>query len=60
MTGRAWWDFASFNPDFPPNLQLTVRRIARDERYIAALALAVELFMAEVREEESALLKLAA
>ena len=60
ITGRAWWDFASFNPDFPPNLQLTVRRIVRDERYIAALALAVELFMAEVREEESALLKLAA
>ena len=60
ITGRAWWDFASFNPDFPPNLQLTVRRIARDDRYIAALALAVELFMAEVREEESALLQLAA
>ncbi len=60
ITGRSWWDFASFNPDFPESLQLTVRRIERDETYIAALALAVELFMAEVREEESALLKLAA
>jgi hypothetical protein len=31
-----------------------VRRVQRDEKYIAALALAVELFMSEVREEEAA------
>ena len=40
--------------------QLTVRRVERDEPYIAALALAVELFMSEVREEEATLLKIAA
>jgi hypothetical protein len=51
---RAWCDFVSFNPDFPPHLQLIVRRVQRDEKYIAALALAVELFMSEVREEEAA------
>lgn len=60
ITGRAWWDFASYSPDFPERLQLVVRRVPRDELYIAGLALAVELFMGEVREEESALRKLAA
>lgn len=53
ISGRAWWDFASFNPDFPPHLQLVVRRVPRDEKYIAGLALAVELFMGEVRAEEA-------
>lgn len=60
ITGRAWWDFASYSPDFPERLQLVVRRVQRDEKYIAGLALAVEVFMGEVREEESALRKLAA
>jgi hypothetical protein len=51
---RSYCDFVSFNPDFPPHLQLIVRRVMRDEKYIAGLALAVELFMSEVREEEAA------
>ena len=54
ITGRQWWDFVSFNPDFPAHLQLVVRRVPRDEKYIAGLALAVELFMGEVRGEEAA------
>lgn len=53
ISGRQWWDFASFNPDFPEHLQLNVRRVQRDEKYIAGLALAVELFMQEVRAEEA-------
>lgn len=51
ITGRKYWDFVSFNPDFPAHLQLIVRRVMRDEKYIAGLALAVELFMGEVRKE---------
>jgi hypothetical protein len=51
ITGRQWWDFASFNPDFPPHLQLVIRRVERDDIYIAGLALAVEVFMNEVRAE---------
>lgn len=58
ISGRKWWDFVSFNPDFPERLQLVVRRVVRDEKYIAALALAVELFMAEVREEHEEVLSL--
>lgn len=59
ITGRKWWDFVSFNPDFPAHLQLIVRRVQRDEKYIAGLALAVELFMNEVREETTSVLNLA-
>jgi hypothetical protein len=52
ITGRAWWDFVSYNPDFPENLQLIVRRIERDEAAIRKLADAVATFMEEVRAEE--------
>ena len=58
ITGRKWWDFVSWNPDFPDRLQLVVRRIQRDEKYITGLRLAIALFMQEVREEEAALRKL--
>lgn len=34
ITGRKWWDFVSFNPDFPENLQLKVVRVMRDEEFI--------------------------
>jgi hypothetical protein len=60
LSGRAWWDFVSFNPDFPEHLQLVVRRVKRDEAYITQLQLAVALFMHEVREEEAALRKMPA
>jgi hypothetical protein len=60
ITGRAWWDFVSYNPDFPENLQLIVRRIKRDEDAIKRLADNVAQFMAEVRAETDALSKLAA
>jgi hypothetical protein len=53
ITGRAWWDFASYNPDFPEHLQLIVRRVLRNDDYIASLELAVRLFMDEVRAEEA-------
>lgn len=51
---RQWWDFVSYNPDFPEHLQLIVRRIKRDEKAIAALAAEVAKFMQEVRNEEAA------
>lgn len=59
ISNRQWCDFVSFNPDFPPPLQLVIRRVQRDEKFIAGLALAVELFMSEVREEEAAVRKMA-
>lgn len=55
-------DFISYQPDFPGDLQLIVRRIKRDEDAIKRLADAVSKFMDEVRAEEAAVrnLKLAA
>lgn len=60
ITGRQWWDFVSYHPDFPSHLQLVIRRVQRDEKYITGLQLAVALFMSEVREEVAAMEKLAA
>lgn len=51
ITGRAWWDFVSWNPDFPAHLQLVVRRVRRDESAIDKLAAAVELFAREIDAE---------
>lgn len=49
VTGRQWWDFASFHPDFPPHLRLYVQRVERDEAYIAKLEAACLSLEAEVR-----------
>jgi len=55
ITGRTWWDFVSFCPEFPENAQLIVRTIARDSVYIDRLAAAVEAFMVEVRADAEAI-----
>lgn len=55
---REWCDFCSYQPEFPEALQLKVIRVERDERYIAGLALAVSIFMDEVRKEERAVREL--
>lgn len=48
ITGRKWWDFASFDPDMPEKAQLFIKRVLRDEEYIANLEAAVRQFLAEV------------
>lgn len=55
ITGRTWWDFVSFCPEFPENAQLIVRTIARDGDYIDRLAATVEAFMTEVRADVEAI-----
>lgn len=50
---RQWWDFVSYNPDFPEHLQLIVRRIKRDEKAIDSLKAEVTKFMQEVRKDEA-------
>jgi hypothetical protein len=42
ITGRAWWDFVSYCPGFPPYLQ----RFTRDEAFIASLSKCVDQFLA--------------
>lgn len=51
VTGRQWWDFVSYNPDFPDRLQLIVRRIKRNEDAIKKLASEVARFLGEVEAE---------
>ncbi len=60
LTGRVWWDFISWNPDFPPSLQLVIRRVVRDEAYIARLELAVRRFIVEVYAHEAELRRMLA
>ncbi len=51
VTGRKWWAFVSYNPDFPEHLQLIVRRIQRNDEAIAKLAAEVAKFAAEIDAE---------
>lgn len=51
ITGRAWWDFVSFDPRLPTNAQLIVIRVQRDEDRIAELAATVTAFLEEVDKE---------
>lgn len=47
-TGRSWCDFASFDPRFPDEMQLWVRRIDRDEAMISDIEEHAAEFLAEV------------
>ena len=49
VTGRQWWDFVSFHPDFPPHLRLYVQRVPRDDEYIERLAAACIQMEADVQ-----------
>jgi len=59
-TGRAWCDFVSYDPRFPPNLQLFVVRVPRDDAYIKALEAEIRAFLAGVDAIVERLLKRAA
>lgn len=47
-TGRAWCDFASFDPRLPLEMQLHVERVERDADLIAEIETEVTAFLAEV------------
>ena len=50
VTGRAWCDYASFNPEFPDHLSLRVMRVERDDALIAEIEAEVRRFLDEVAE----------
>jgi putative phage-type endonuclease len=54
-TERAWWDFVSYDPRFPPGLQLFIKRVERDEAAIAMMEAEVERFLYELDEKINAL-----
>lgn len=48
ISERRWWCFVSWNPDFPPELQLRMIEVKRDEAFIDRLRTGVEVFLREV------------
>jgi hypothetical protein len=60
LTGRAWWDFVSYHPEFPEALRLKITRIHANKVDLTAHELAVRLFLDEVYREEQAVRALCA
>lgn len=60
ITGRAWCDFVSYHPSFPPSLRLKIARVTMTEAGLEAHEAAVRAFLAEVDQEEAALRAMAA
>lgn len=58
VTGRKWWDFVSYDPRMPEDLQLYVQRVKRDDAYIEKLAAEVGVFLGEVERQHAGLLLL--
>ena len=50
-TDRKWCDFVSFDPRMPSHLQLFVKRIERNDSYIAELESEVVQFLSEVDDK---------
>jgi putative phage-type endonuclease len=50
-TGRQWCDFVSFDPRMPEGLQLFVKRIPRDDKYLAELEAEVIKFLSELDDK---------
>lgn len=46
-TGRLWCDFASFDPRLPPEMQLHVTRVSRDDEIVGTLEADVAQFLCE-------------
>jgi hypothetical protein len=57
-TGRAWCDFVSFDPRFPEDMQIWVRRIEADPMRIVGLEVDISAFLHEVDQRLSQLLEL--
>ena len=47
-TGRAWCDYVVFDPRMPSNAQLFVRRVVRDDKFVADMESEITKFLDEV------------
>lgn len=52
---RAWCDYVSFDPRFPPGLNIFIKRHERDPRFVVELETEVRTFLAEVDQKVAAL-----
>jgi hypothetical protein len=60
ITGAAWCDFVSYDPRFPPPLQLLVERVTFSDADRKAYELLLRMFLAEVDREYAEVAALAA
>lgn len=49
VTSRKWWDFVSYQPDFPERTRIYIQRVERDDEYIAKLEEACISLESDVR-----------
>jgi len=56
-TGREWCDFVSFDNRLPPELQLFVKRVPRDDTYIRLMEAEIVQFLAELDDKINKLMK---
>jgi putative phage-type endonuclease len=47
-TGRAWCDYVVFDPRMPSNAQLFVKRVVRDDKFVADMESEITKFLDEV------------
>jgi hypothetical protein len=47
-TGRHWCDYTSYSSDFPPKMQMWVKRVQRDAKFIGELEREIAQFIKEV------------
>jgi putative phage-type endonuclease len=50
-TGREWNDYVGYNPNFPEKSQLFIKRVYRDEAFIAEMEAEIKQFLSEVEAE---------
>ena len=50
-TGRAWCDYVSFNPDFPARMQMFVKRVPADAKFIGELEREIAGFIRELEQK---------
>lgn len=60
VTGRAWWDFVSYDPRMPESHRFLRIRVLRDDAFIANLQAAVLEAEVEAQELHAKLLRIAA
>jgi predicted phage-related endonuclease len=56
-TGRKWNDYVSFDSRFPDRSQLFVKRLHRDDKYIAEMESEIIKFLDEVNSEVELIMK---
>ena len=50
-TGRKWCDYVVFDPRMPPKAQLFIKRVDRDDKFIAEMEAEIVKFLAEVQTQ---------